>query len=122
MRLRWSLWRAQLDPATGHEQAGLRPVLVISNEVFNRRAGLVTVLPLTTARRAVHPWELLIPAASSGLTVDSILLPHQIRTISAQRLQSSYGRILDPALRKAVAQKVLGHFGFSDMERLAVEE
>ncbi len=123
MRLRWSVWRANLDPTSGHEQSGLRPVLVISNEVFNRRSGLVTVLPFTTARRLAHPWEVLVTADACGLPNDSIVLPHQIRTIAANRLQApAYGRILQVSLRLVIAEKVLGHCGFSDLTRLELEE
>jgi len=123
VRLRWSVWRANLDPTSGHEQAGLRPVLIISNEAFNRRSGLVTVLPLTSARRPPHPWEVLVPAESCGLPSDSIALPHQIRTIAASRLQSpAYGRISQATLRRAIADKVLSHCGFSDLRRLELEQ
>ena len=122
MRLRWSIWRANLDPTSGHEQAGTRPVLVVSNEAFNRKSGLITVLPLTTARRSLHPWEVLIPAESCGLPADSIALPHQIRTISSDRLKTAYGRILDSSLRRAIASKLLSHCGFSDLSRLELEE
>lgn len=123
MRLRWSVWKATLDPSSGHEQAGTRPVLIISNEAFNRKSGLLTVLPLTTARRILHPWEVLIPSESCGLPVDSIALPHQIRTISSDRLKRpAYGRILDPSLRRSIAAKLLNHCGFGDLSRLELEE
>lgn len=123
MRLRWSVWRANLDPTAGHEQAGFRPVLVISNEAFNRRSGLVTVLPLTTARSPVHPWEVFLAAHVGGLPNDSIVLSHQIRTIASSRLQGpAYGRITEVGLRKAIAEKVLSHCGFSDLTRLELEE
>ena len=123
MRLRWGVYRAALDPVKGHEQAGTRPVLVISNEPFNRRADLVTVLPLTSARRSVHSWELVIPATACGRPVDSIVLPHQVCTISRDRLiVPPYGRIVDPALRMAVADRVLRHFGLHDPGRLALED
>lgn len=123
MRLRWSVWRANLDPTSGHEQSGFRPVLIISNEAFNRRSGLVTVLPLTTARRPVQPWEVFVAADACGLPSDSIALPHQIRTIAAHRLQApAYGRISQVSLRRAIAEKVLSHCGFSDLTRLELEE
>ena len=98
-------------------------MLVISNEIFNRKSGLVTVIPLTTARRPLHPWEVLIPAESCGLPADSIALPHQIRTISLDRLKvPAYGRILDAPLRRSIAAKFLSHCGFTDLSRLELEE
>lgn len=122
MTLRWSVLRGNLDPTAGHEQVGVRPLLVVSNEVFNRRSGLVTVLPLTTARRPPHPWEIVIRADSCGLPADSLALAHQIRTITSNRLlQPAYGRIVDPMLRRAIAEKVLRHLALHDLDRLALE-
>jgi hypothetical protein len=46
--------------------------------------------------------------------VDSIVLPHQIRTISALRVRRLYGRLADPAIRLQVREKVLHHLGFED--------
>lgn len=95
---------------------------MVSNEVFNRRSGLVTVLPLTTARRPPHPWEIVIRADSCGLPADSLALAHQIRTITSNRLlQPAYGRIVDPMLRRAIAEKVLRHLALHDLDRLALE-
>jgi len=123
MRYRWSVFRANLDPTEGHEQSGRRPVLVVSNEAFNRRSGLVTVVPLTTSRRAPYLWEVEIPAESCGLPSNSIALPHQVRTIARDRLAPpSYGRIVDVSLRQAVADRILLHFGLEDMSRLPLEE
>lgn len=83
----------------------------------------MTVLPLITARRAVHPWEVFLPADACGLPHDSIVLPHQIRTVAANRLQApAYGRISQAMLRRAIADKVLNHCGFSDLSRLELEE
>ena len=114
--------RGNLDPTSGHEQAGVRPLLVVSNEVFNRRSGLVTVLPLTTARRPAHPWEIVIRAEDCGLPTDSLALPHQIRTIASNRLlQPAYGRILDPSLRRAIADKILRHLALHELDQLALE-
>ena len=110
-----------LDPVEGHEQAGTRPVLIISNEPFNQRSGLVTVLPLTTARRPPFAWEVALPASACGLPADSLVLPNQVRTISRARLGLPYGRIVDPAIRHAIATKLLLHIGLQDLSRLALE-
>ena len=116
MTLRWGIVWAQLDPVKGREQAGARPVLVVSNEGFNQSSGLLTVLPLTTARRAPRRWELLLPKELCGLEADSLLLPQQIRTISKDRLLRVSGRLADPQLRQAVAQRIGLHLGLHNVE------
>jgi len=92
---RWKIFKASLDPTEGSEQAGIRPVLVISHEIFNKNMPVVTVLPITSKKpgRKVYGNEVLIPAGEGGLESDSIILIHQIRTISKNRLKDFYGQI-----------------------------
>ena len=66
------------------------------------------------------PFEVFLPAGAAGNPIDSIILPHQIRTISAGRLERLHGRLSDPALRREVAEKTLRHLEFLDL--LEVEE
>ena len=66
---RWELYRADLDPAVGSEQAGERPVLIVSNDGFNAAFDVVTALPLTKLegkRRRVYSFEVLLPPADHG--------------------------------------------------------
>jgi mRNA interferase MazF len=123
VRRRWSLVEADLGEAVGHEQALRRPVLIVSNEAFNRTSGLLTVLPVTSVKpgRSPHPFEILLPVGAAGNPLDSIILPHQIRTISAGRLQRVYGRLGDPSLRREVAEKVLRHLEFLDPREVEEE-
>jgi len=122
-RLRWAICWAILDPTLGHEQGGRRPVLVISQEPFNRHSGLVTVLPLTTARREPRPWEARLPAGMAGLSVDSLCLTAQLRTVSRERLVlPPLGRVTDPETRRAIAAGVLLHLGLADLQALALED
>ena len=101
---KWDLAWALLDPAVGHEQAGRRPVLVFCNDVIASPIGLATVLPLTTWRekRRVYPTEVLFPAGTGGLTSTSLVLAHQVRTLSARRLSPAVGSVGDTALREHV--------------------
>jgi mRNA interferase MazF len=89
---RGQIWSARLDPAEGSEQAGSRPVVVVSNDPFNEVMPVVTVVPVTThgAGRRVYPSEVRLRKGSAGLRADSLALCHQIRTISRSRL----GRLL----------------------------
>ncbi len=100
----WGVFRAVLDPVIGSEQAGVRPVLVVSNEIMNEALPIVAVLPITSAKpgRRIYSTEVLLPAGVAGQPMDSIVLGHQIRTISKQRLQAAYGYLDDQDLRRAV--------------------
>ena len=64
----WRLFRAKLDPALGSEQAGTRPVLVVSREVINQALPIVAVVPLTSmkAGRRIYATEVLLPAGAAG--------------------------------------------------------
>ncbi|MBI3990117.1 MAG: type II toxin-antitoxin system PemK/MazF family toxin [candidate division NC10 bacterium] len=77
MRRRWALVKADLGEPLGHEQGFLRPVLVISNEAFNRASGLLTVLPATSVKPGRSPqlFEVFLPAGAAGNPVDSISAP-----------------------------------------------
>lgn len=103
---KWDLAWALLDPTVGHEQAGRRPVLVLCNEIVASAIALATVLPMTTWRtgRRVYPTEVLLPSGTGGLPAASLVLAHQVRTISARRLSPAIGSLGDTALRERVAK------------------
>lgn len=85
------VWFADLDPAVRHEQAGERPVLILSITSFNQSpAGLVVILPMTTKIRGI-PWHVPVSPPEGGLTRPSVILCEQPRAISQQRLQSRMG-------------------------------
>lgn len=88
---------ARLGSAEGSEQAGTRPVVVVSNDGFNEVMPVVTVLPITTRRRGrrVYPSEVVLDAGAGGLRNESLVLAHQVRTMAKGRLGRSIGR-LDP--------------------------
>ena len=109
-RLQWSVVEADLDPARGSEQRGTRPVLIVSNEDFNDAVRNVTVLPLTSTRRGLYPSEVWIPAGAGGQPLDSIVMAHQVRTISRQRLGRALGSLDDYAFRQAIQQAIREHF------------
>ena len=85
--VRW----AELDPVRGHEQAGRRPVLVLSHDVFNDRSGTVIALALTSQEpRAGYPLTLELTAAR--LPKRSWVKISQIRTLSVERIGTKLGR------------------------------
>ena len=100
----WSVFMVDLDPVVGSEQAGRRPVLVVSREVANAALPVVTVVPLTSRKknRRVYPNEALLPAGTATLRRDSIAMAHQIRTLSKRRLRRRLGVIESRDIRAAV--------------------
>jgi mRNA interferase MazF len=105
----WAVFEANLDPVAGAEQKGTRPVLVVSNEEFNQAMPNVSVLPLTSTQRRLYPSELLLPAGKAGQASESIVMAHQIRTISKQRLGRLLGYLHDAHLRNEVRQAIKEH-------------
>ncbi|MEW6034279.1 MAG: type II toxin-antitoxin system PemK/MazF family toxin [Chloroflexota bacterium] len=109
----WSVFEADLDPVAGAEQKGTRPVLIVSNEEFNQAMPNVTVLPLTSTKRRLYPCEVLLPAGKAGQPLESIVMAHQIRTISKQRLERLLGYLDDTQLQHEVHRAIKEHL---DME------
>jgi mRNA interferase MazF len=105
----WAVMEANLDPVAGAEQKGIRPVLIISNEEFNQAMPNVTVLPLTSTKRRLYPSEVLLPKGKAGQPLDSIIMAHQIRTISKQRLKGLLGYLEDSQLRHEVREAIREH-------------
>jgi mRNA interferase MazF len=113
--LRWAVVLARLDPTEGHEQAGRRPALVVSYEPFHR-SGLITILPITSARSAPrYPGDVAVNAGTGGLERASVIIC-QPRTVSVHRIAggaggAAIGYLEDPELRRAVRNAVAHHFG-----------
>ena len=105
----WAIMEADLDPVAGAEQKGTRPVLVVSNEEFNQAMPNVTVLPLTSTKRRLYPAEILLPQGKAGQPLDSIIMVHQIRTISKQRLRGLIGYLEGSQLREEVCMAIKEH-------------
>ncbi len=102
--LRWSIWRANLDPVVGSEQGRTRPVLVISETALNDILPVVNVIPITSRKpgRRVYPNEAHLPGGTGGLTADSLALCYQIRTLDKQRLSPAYGKLDDTVLQEEI--------------------
>ena len=111
--LQWAIFEADLDPVAGVEQKGKRPVIIVSNEEFNQAMPNVTVLPLTSTQRRLYPSEILLPEEKAGQLLESIVMAHQIGTISKQRLRRLFGYLDDAQLRHEIHQAIKEHL---DME------
>lgn len=103
--LRGEIYWADLNPVRGREQAGLRPVLVISHDVFNSRSGTVIALAITSQpQRAGFPLSLRL--GSVKLPKASWVKISQVRTLSTERL----GRRLDAVSPEELARVIDGVF------------
>jgi mRNA interferase MazF len=99
--LRGDIWWADLNPVRGHEQAGVRPVLIISHDIFNQRSGTVIALAITSQPpTASFPLTLEIP--SSNLPKRSWVKISQIRTLSIERLSNRLGSISPEELDEVI--------------------
>lgn len=88
---RGEVWLADLNPTRGHEQAGRRPVLVVSDDIFNRGpAGLVIVLPMTSTVRNV-PSHVPVSPPEAGVRNPSAILCEGVRSVSVERLVVRWG-------------------------------
>lgn len=98
---RGEIWQADLNPTRGHEQAGKRPVLIVSTNTFNHGpADLVFVLPLTRTNRNI-PIHIPIYPPEGGLTSVSYILCDALRSISKDRLDSGpWGRVSNETLSR----------------------
>ena len=91
---RGDIYYADLSPVVGSEQGGIRPVLMIQNDVGNRYSPTVIAAAITSqCGKAKLPTHISVPAAVCGLTKDSVVLLEQIRTIDKRRLRDCMGEV-----------------------------
>lgn len=90
--LRGDIWWADLNPVRGHEQAGVRPVLVISHDIFNQRSGTVIALAITSQSPSAG-FPLTLEITSADLPKRSWVKISQIRTLSVERLSNKISAI-----------------------------
>lgn len=110
---RWDAYWADLDPSVGSEQGGeRRPVLVISNDGYNKVFDVVTVISLTKLegkKRKVYTFEVVLPKGTIRPEWASIVMPQQIRAISKKRLLEPIGTLESEDLRAEIESRVLEH-------------
>lgn len=101
---RGDLYYADLSPVVGSEQGGLRPVVIIQNDIGNKYAPTTIIAPITS-RISKKPMPTHILFSGCGLPKDSIILAEQIRTIDKSRLKEKMG-VLPPEKIEAVDMAV----------------
>lgn len=95
--LRGEIWWADLNPVRDREQAGVRPVLVISHDVFNARSGTVIALAITS-QAPTAGFPLTLELTSVSLPKRSWVKISQIRTLSVERLDNKIGAVSEEEL------------------------
>lgn len=108
MAYQWTIYQADLDPAIGREQAGERPVLVISAEPINEIYDVVMVIPITIRKnnRQARLGEVLLPAGVAGLHRESFALCYQVRTLDKSRLTNIYGELRDISIQEQIHEMI----------------
>ena len=87
------VWYTDLNPVKGSEQAGLRPVVIISGNLLNQHANVVICAPLTTKIKNYHGNLILDPSETNGLAEKSEVLTLNVRSISKTRLVQRIGSV-----------------------------
>ena len=108
---RGDIYYADLSPVVGSEQGGLRPVLIIQNDVGNRYSPTVIAAAITSRMGKTRlPTHIDIYADKAGLAKDSVILLEQIRTLDKRRLKEKMGH-LDEAVMQRVDSAIAISFG-----------
>lgn len=108
---RGEIYYADLSPVVGSEQGGMRPVLIVQNDVGNKFSPTVIAAAITSQiNKARLPTHIELEAGSYGLSKDSVVLLEQIRTIDKRRLREKMGRI-DGVLMHRIDDAIAVSFG-----------
>lgn len=110
---RGDIYYADLSPVVGSEQGGVRPVLIVQNDIGNRFSPTVIAAAITSQHaKANLPTHIMLNAVNTGLAKDSIVLLEQVRTIDKHRLKERMGR-LDNKAMSMVNQALSVSFGLA---------
>ncbi len=98
---RGDIYYADLSPVIGSEQGGVRPILVVQNDVGNKYSPTIIIAAITSQiNKARLPTHVEITAQDFGLPKDSVVLLEQIRTIDKKRLREKIGKFDEDMMRK----------------------
>lgn len=96
---RGEIYYADLSPVIGSEQGGIRPVLIIQNDIGNKYSPTVIAAAITSQRdKTKLPTHISVDSGECGLAKDSIVLLEQVRTIDKQRLKEKMGNLSDSCM------------------------
>ena len=109
---RGDMFYADLSPVIGSEQGGVRPVLIIQNDVGNKHSPTVIAAAITSQTgKTKLPTHIVIEPEKSGLKADSVILTEQIRTIDKSRLKEKIGHIDDNHIMSQINNALGVSFG-----------
>ncbi len=98
---RGEIYYADLSPVVGSEQGGIRPVLIVQNDMGNRHSPTVIAAAITSQKeKAKLPTHISLDAERCGLSKDSIVLLEQVRTLDKKRLKERMGELDNDAMQK----------------------
>jgi mRNA interferase MazF len=110
---RGELYYADLSPVVGSEQGGVRPVLIVQNDVGNKYSPTIIAAAITSKiNKAKLPTHIELPSSSYGLQRDSVILLEQIRTLDKRRLKERIGELNEVTMSK-VDKAILISLGFA---------
>ena len=110
---RYDIVQADLGKAVGSEQAGIRPVLIIQNDIGNIHSCTTIVITLSSRLKSLNqPTHTLIrKSIDTGLRTDSVLLGEQMRVISNQRIIKKIGTVTDESEQREIRRVYAANFG-----------
>ena len=110
---RYDIVQADLGQVVGSEQGGIRPVLIIQNDVGNIHSCTTIIMPLSSKLKSLNqPTHTLIKRSfDTGLKTDSVLLGEQMRVISSQRIIKKIGTVTDELERMEIRRVYQANFG-----------
>ena len=97
--VRGDIYYADLSPVVGSEQGGIRPVLIVQNDVGNRYSPTVIVAAITSQPKVSLPTHVVLQSDDSGLAKNSTVLLEQLRTLDKTRLKMKLGHLSDRYLK-----------------------
>ncbi len=109
---RGEMYYADLSPVVGSEQGGIRPVLIVQNDIGNKYSPTIIAAAITSKQtKAKLPTHIELSGGDYGLAVDSIVLLEQIRTLDKKRLRERIGELSEDEMQK-VNNGLLVSLGF----------
>ena len=96
---RGEIYYADLSPVVGSEQGGIRPVLIVQNDIGNKHSPTVIAAAITSKKeKSALPTHISVQASSCGLAKDSVVLLEQVRTLDKRRLKERMGELDDRSM------------------------
>ena len=109
---KWDIVFISLNPVEGSEQGGKRPALVISNDGVNKNLPIITCIPFSSVKdnELIYPTEVYFEKEELGLNKDSVLMLHQIRTISKNRIIGKISEVKKDEYKRRIEENLKKYF------------